>query len=238
MASFLAAGDATHADLTLEGSYLQVLTHVAVAVAFVFFVLWREWYAASISLSTFFISNMYHICKAGWYCFGMVATSVLNVSALERLRLLDHANSNHTSAAVFLILAFSDTGGGTHAIAYRLLLPFVSMFAVFAFPYEAKSAVVVVAYVLLVIAFEYLWVRGGRLPSPARFKLLYAGLAVPAAAVAFFFYFEPSFIPREISHALWHVFIFITLVLAVRAGNHTGVKLCPCVGRSEEEVTL
>jgi hypothetical protein len=218
--SFYVDEDVTREDTTLWGSLGQVLTHVLIGVFAVLFYRRREYYAMGLSVSTFFLSSMYHICKASWYCFGMAASAALILSGLERLRLIDHINSTHTAAAIFLVVAFSEGGGGAHVIAYRVLLFFVTVFAVFAFPYQAKSSVIVIAYVALVVALEYLLVRRGRLPRN-RFALGYAIALVPVGIIGFLFYFEVlTFIPRELSHSLWHVFIFTALYLAVRAVNH------------------
>lgn len=207
---FFSDGSATKVDATLVGSCVQVFTHLVILLVTLDFFRRREYYAWFISMSVFINSNIYHICKAAWYCFGLL---------LERTRLLDHINSTHAAIAVLLIIAIGEAGGGDHAIAYRLLLYMITQFAVVAFPYQLKSVIVTVTYVLLVVVFEYTWVRANRLPLRQRFALRYAIPAVPSGLLAVVFYMEPPFLPGEISHGLWHTFIFLTLWLTVRAVN-------------------
>lgn len=223
MAFYQDAG-ATRADATLVGSYLQVLTHAVVAAAFVFFYTRRAYYAGALALATLVNSGMYHICKAQWFCFGVEAVgapgaSILALSGLERLRLLDHINSLNTAAGGLLIVAFSDGGGGPHTLAYRALLPLVAAFAELAFPFQTKADVVVIIYVVLVVGLEYLWVRAGRLPLRDRFNLrfLIPGLVIGAAAFAF--YAGVGLLHAEIEHSLWHIFIFVALWLIVLGVN-------------------
>jgi len=209
--SFYADGSATRVDTTLEGKYFQVLTHLVALVATIDFLRRREYYAASISSPSLIASTMYHICKAAWFCFGL---------ALETLRLFDHINSTHAAAAVPLIVAFGESGGGLHAILYRLPLLVMTTFAVLAFPYQTKAAVIVVTFDLLVVAAEYMWVRRARIPLRNRFALRYLIPLVPCAVLALVCYAEPAFLPREISHGIWHILVYSSLWLSVRAVNN------------------
>lgn len=198
-------------DVTLEGKYFQVLTHLVALVVTIDFLRRREYYAASISSGSLIASPMYHLCKAAWFCFGLT---------LEKLRLFDHIFSTHPMAAMPLIVAFGESGGGPHVVLYRFLLIVMTTLAVLAFPFQTKAVVVIVAVDLLLIAVEYMWVRHGRIPTYRRFALRYLIALVPTVALALFFYAEPAFMPREIAHGCWHSLIYSALWLAVRMVNN------------------
>lgn len=210
--SFYSDASATRFDETLEGKYFQVLTHLVALVAMIDFIRRREYYATTIAGASLIASTMYHLCKASWFCFGLV---------LDQLRQFDHINSTHAAVAVPLIVAFGESGGGPHAILYRLPLLAMTTFAVIAFPYQLKAAVVVVTFDLLVVAVEYVWVRRARIPTSKRFALRYLIPLVPTAVLALVFYAEPKFLPHEIEHGFWHILVYTSLWLAVRVGNNT-----------------
>ncbi len=215
---FLGAGDQVAIDATLVGSLVQVLTHLFVAGVGVSSYLRQNYYSMSLAIQTFFFSDLYHICKAGWFCFGLDSSNhalLLPMPALTLARLLDHINSTHTTAAVVLVMAFGDGGGGPHVMAYRLLLFSFTVFVVIAFPFSTKAGVLAVFFAILLVALDFFVVRRGRLPPRERFPLAYLIPAVVSILAAFVFFFEWIPINGEISHGLWHVFVFLALWLIV-----------------------
>ncbi len=216
--SYLGDSDPTVVDATLAGSIVQVVTHIVFVVSLYFFLKWRAYYAATIASQVALFSDMYHICKAQWFCFGLESIPGLG-TALERLRLMDHIHSNHACGAIVLIAALSDGGGGKHKIMYQLLLMSITIFANLAFPFRLQATFIMVTYLVLVIVFEYLVIRKGRLPPADRFhgRLLIIALAV--SGIGLFLYFSTSFIPHEIAHGLWHLVIGIAFLLIELAVN-------------------
>ncbi len=221
---FFGDGDATKVDVTTVGSVLEVVGNLIFIINSIQFLYWRAYYAAAISIPVALISPMYHMCKAQWYCFSMgenvLFAGSLLAHALERLRLLDHLSSNNAVGGTVLIAAFSDGGGGKHVIVYRILVFFVTAYGVLSFPYQMSATFVLVSYLVLVVAFEYVVMRGGRLPPADRFYVSLGVIGLVTVAVGLFLYYSTSFIPPEISHALWHPVIGIAENLIVRAVNH------------------
>lgn len=216
---YFGAGDQVALDRTLGGSLAQVLTHLFVAGAGVSFYLRKNYYSMSLAISTFFFSDIYHICKAGWYCFGLDSSNhalLLPLPALTLARLLDHINSTHNTAAVVLVIAFGDGGGGPHVMAYRLLLFSFTVFTVIAFPFSTNAGVLAFLFAILLVTLDFFVVRRGRLPPVERFPLKYIVPAIVSIGVGFVFFFELlPFLGGEVSHSFWHVFIFLGLWLIV-----------------------
>lgn len=217
--AFYDDGAAPTTDDSFGGSLFQVLTHVAAIVIAIDFARRGKYYAMAVALLIDVSSPMYHICKATWYCFGLTATSVFGLTGLERLRLLDHISSMHAPGAILLIAALGESGGGELATAYRVLLLAMAGFAVVTFPFQSRALVVILAFASLVVFFEYVWIRRGRPPLRQRFSSSHAIAALGTGLLAIVCYLEPPFMPPDISHGLWHLFIFASLWHAVLATN-------------------
>jgi hypothetical protein len=242
---FLGPGDVTVMDKTMVGSVFKVVTHVGFLVDFIVFLYWKRYYGAVIALSTLLISGMYHICEAGWYCFGFDVAAQSNapgypfsnysaspipptfsMGALIAMRVWDHINSQHAIGAIILSAALSEGGGGPHVVLYRTLLVFVAVFGVLSFPFQIQSVYVIIAYLTLVIAFDYLVVREGRLPRPDRFHLTAIVVALALGLVGVLLYFFNFGIPDEIAHSLWHTLMSIVLPIVVFAVSKNRPTWC------------
>lgn len=219
---FFPAADATTNDTNVVASVFLVLSHLFLLPAIWIFARLRVWTAVALATAVFVFSDVYHICRADWYCFGLGNTTMADGThpGLEKARMLDHMSSTYAWAATILIVLMSDAGGGHSSIVAKLLLLFGVVYAVLSHPYELESILIVIVVVALIAAVFVLYLRRLSLPLPTRFSAKFYAPGLAIGAVGFALYFIPM-IPYSIGHPIWHVCIIISLVLVVIGTNET-----------------
>jgi hypothetical protein len=158
------------------------------------------------------VSLMYHACRGGMLCFGIVP---------DLLRRADHMAALHGFGALALhmiqydlLLGVVSGRPATAASVTRTLLPWVCILAVMAWPFALQSAVLLLAFLLVVVAFRYLGDPDmkGVPPLSQVFVVRWLVLGVVATLLGLGCYFYGSgarhtdSVADGVVHASWHVF--------------------------------
>jgi hypothetical protein len=231
---FFPAADVTTVDSSVVGSVFEVLSHLPLIPAIPFFVRMRVWVAVAIVVGVFVFSDAYHICKADWFCFGMgntstivfdatTNTSIITYPGLVKARPVDHTVATGAWALTILMALWGATGGGTESVLPIILLLFVIVYAVYAWPFEFQSIFIVLVTEVLIIAVYVLYRRRANLPPPTRFSLgwIIAGVLIGTTGLTMYFI---SVIPYDVSHPLWHLCITAAVVCMVIDTNQTRMQ--------------
>jgi hypothetical protein len=189
---------------------LQLLSHIFFVFAVAYNVWRKHWYLAVNGGITTGVSLMYHACRGAIYCFGIMP---------DLLRRADHVAALNGFGALALHLIQYDLiygiGSGRPAAAAavaRHLLWVVCLLAVFAWPFALQSAVLLLAYLLVVVAVRYLGDPDTKSVGVPAFVTRWLVLGVVAALLGLGCYFYNSGTRHTdttadgIVHSTWHVF--------------------------------
>ena len=148
------------------------------------------------------VSLVYHACRGGIYCFGLPSNFA---------RFDDHVCANSLVGALALHLIQYDLTRGVAGQWARTLLPVVALVAVSAWPFQLQSALLVFAYIMLVVAYRFL-IEGALVPPRReRFVIKWLLLGVVFVMLACLTYVYNTGDPGGASltdgllHALWHL---------------------------------
>ncbi len=235
---YFPAAEATTHDTSVLASVFLVLSHLPILPSIWIFTRLRVWVALSIVISVAIFSDVYHICRADWYCFGLGNTTmtsvvdnvtVLSFPGLENARMLDHISSTNAWAQTLLVILMGDGGGGHESTVARILLLFSVIYAVQAFPYEMQSIFVVLVTVIAIYLVFVLYTRKFSLPLADRFNIKWIAAGIVVGSAGFGMYFINA-IPYAYAHPIWHMCIIVALIfieLGVSQTRMQHVHLCP-----------
>lgn len=211
--SFFPGGAVTTlgADASPAATAVLVLSHVVLAVDVPLLLVYDVAYLAAVTIAVLAYSIPYHLARgAEGAAFGL---------AVDQWRPLDHVTATGAPAAVALTALLLDRGGGTEGALARTLLPFVTLFAVTAFPMQPQALIVVLGF-LMVVAFDRLLRQSDMtLPTAPPGGYVdwrwFAGMVAAAVAGSALFYFPDA--DYAITHSLWHLLIGVALLCAAFA---------------------
>ena len=198
---------------------LQIMSHLPLIMVIWYAWSRRRWTIATASFNAVFASLVcYHACRAGLFCVPLF---------LPQARLLDHFASLSLLGELVLTglnFGMASPGGRPVGQAVRLLLPFVVLLATLAYPFQARSALIVLVFLVVVGLDRYL--RLGhhlRPPSLEGYDTRYmvTTLLAGAAAVACYVIDDGNLrgdtVLDGLMHSGWHLFAGLALNSAVAA---------------------
>jgi hypothetical protein len=197
----------TPSDAAAWETTILVISHIGLVVLVPWAFVIDQAYAATSALLVLIFSDVYHLCRGGWMCFGLT---------LDDARRIDHMTSMNAVCCLLLLIFVMGTSTSKATVAARTALPFVIVYAVMAYPFQTQSTVLILAALMLMVADHLL--RDGRLRVPDASHIDRAALALGflfTLVGLLLFTVLSSGGTYAVPHALWHLVITIAFYLVL-----------------------
>ncbi len=195
-------------DASATETTLLVVSHAVLFAALPILLYHGIGFLAAYDVAVLLNSTIYHLARG--------ATGTAFGLSVHTARVLDHVSATAAPGAVALTALLLDKGGGNEGQLARILLPFIVLFGVLAYPMHPQALVVLLAFLLAVATDRLLRQTDFSMPSSPPGGYVhwgwFAGMVVSILAGSVCFYLPDN--DYFVSHSIWHLCTGVALICA------------------------